>query len=320
MNTAQGSIVLRKIRTGNTLSITLSANAMLVQFANKIGDEVIITPNWGVAANQPIITPIVAVSGGAIVRLSDHAWYYNGTLIADSDDRFDMMINGSIKIIKNLASASNLFTDTLMYRGMANVANVMTSIEKSIDIEIRQVGVTESYGEIFSRQGNTLSAELSQLTLDTMLMQGDGMVSNYIAKWYKDSDYLTGKDGKSLVVNRSDVNGTQLYIAAFYIGEKEVDRGSFVAIDNTDEIDIVLSPSHGTTVPDHVSESTVTASVRVNGVVSNPPGATWATQKRHSDDLSLISEVESNVITVHDDDYINNGKDCEVVVTSEVEF
>lgn len=319
MSNVSNSLTLRLIRTGKTLSVTLSPNALLVQFVNKIGTEVVVAPNWGIAANQPTIKPMVATSGGGTAVLSDHQWLYNGEIISEDNEKFSINKNsGAITIIQNLASESNLYTDTLTYKGMCNMSGAMVSIEKSIDIEIRQAGVNECSGEIFANS-NTLSSEITKVALQTTLFQSTSQIDNYSVEWLKGVN-STGKEGKTLEVTRDDINGSQLYIAIFKVAGKEVDRASYVIVDNSDEWKVLLESNKGNSVMESDSTAVVTASLLRNGASYTAPNAAWKLEKLHGDDLSLIDESLSNEITVVLEDYVNNNKDVDVIVNAQVEF
>lgn len=321
-NQAQGSLTLRRIRNGKTLSIVLSPNALLVQFVQEQGGSITIAPDWTIPANQPTVTPIVSASGGAIITLSDHQWRYNDAIITSSDNRFVLNANGSIKIVQNIASATNLHTDTLSYTGIANVDGSVVRVSKAVDIEIRKAGVNEYIGEIYSTLGTVIGDKVPSISLGTKLFQGVTELSNYSVKWYADATYLTGKDGKTLTVTRDMVNGSQLFIAEFLTANGTVvDRGSINISDIADTYKVVLASSKGNTLSEDDSSTIVTATITKNNQPYTPTTSpTWKLTKYHADDLTEISNVAVNNIEVVAADFLNNGKDVEVEVVGEVTF
>lgn len=318
---AQGSLTLRKIRTGSTLSVVLSVNALLTQFVQEDGDVVTVSPDWTAPANQPTITPKVNVSGGGTVTLSDHDWYYNGTLIVSADERFEINAStGALKIKKNIASKENINTDTLTYKGAADVNGSIVNIEKSIEIEIRKAGQNEYTGEIYSKAGTVLDSSTSTVTLETKLYLGANISTTYTVKWYSDETYLEGNDGLTLDVTRSMVNGSKLFIAEFITNNTVVDRASITIVDVLDDYSVLLSSDVGNSLTDDIASATVTATVLKNNNVYTPSSAVWQLRKLYADDLTPIGQSSTNTIVVNSSDFSHDSKDVDVIVVGEVNF
>ena len=74
---AQGSITIKRLRNGDSLYISFNTNGKpLYQGVDTSTGSV--SPDWTVAANQPIITPkVTSVRGNTVVR-SSHQWKWNG--------------------------------------------------------------------------------------------------------------------------------------------------------------------------------------------------------------------------------------------------
>lgn len=166
---AQGSITIKRVRSGDTLFISFDNNGIaLYQAYNP--DTGTISPDWSVASNQPTVTPVVTSSRGETVTLSGFTWYYNGILlqftgaedgsyVADSTGKFAMKTDdGTLKITDNLASEINYANDTLECQCVATVAGVEYSLTKSADIIIQSVGA--------SSYGGTIVATTEQLTFN----------------------------------------------------------------------------------------------------------------------------------------------------------
>ena len=137
MNTysAQNSITVKRLRNGDTFFITFGNNGIpLFQGVDPVTG--VVTPDWTVAANQPVVTPVVTSARGNAVVLSNHQWSYNGVALnfngatsgdwtTDSTGKFQLNSStGALKIIANLASTTNIASDSLTYSCVATVAGV----------------------------------------------------------------------------------------------------------------------------------------------------------------------------------------------------
>ena len=138
---AQGSITIKRLRNGDSLFMSLELNGKpLYQSYDDQTDTV--SPDWTVAANQPIITPHVSSTKSGAVTTSLHTWTYNGVQLVfngassggyteDSTGKFALNpVNGALKIIANLASSINTANDTLQYACVATVAGVEYNLSK----------------------------------------------------------------------------------------------------------------------------------------------------------------------------------------------
>lgn len=112
---AQAGITIRRLRNGDTLYLTLEiGDKPLFQAVDSQTGAV--SPDWTVAANQPVITPNVNSTRENTVNLANHAWSYNGSNLnfngatsggytLDSTGKFAMNLStGALKIVANLAS------------------------------------------------------------------------------------------------------------------------------------------------------------------------------------------------------------------------
>lgn len=223
---AQGSITVKRLRNGDTFFISFGNNGVpLFQAVDPASGDV--TPDWTVAANQPIITPLVTSARGNAVTLGYHQWSYNGVTLnfsgatsgdwtTDSTGKFQLNSStGALRIIANLASLTNIASDSLTYSCVATVVGVEYNLTKSIDIQIQSVGASSYYGTI-NATSEQLTELVTQTTITTHLYLGSTEQSGYTVKWYKDDTPWTDKSGASITVDRGDVDGTQLIIAEFY--------------------------------------------------------------------------------------------------------
>ncbi|MGM9737823.1 MAG: hypothetical protein ACI3ZT_05350 [Candidatus Cryptobacteroides sp.] len=260
---AQGSITVKRLRNGDTFFISLDLNGVpLYQGVDPVTGDV--TPDWTVAANQPIITPKVTSARGNTVSLGGHQWSYNGQVLlftgassgnwtTDSTGKFQLnTATGALKIIANLASSINVASDNLTYNCIATVAGVEYNLSKSIDIQIQSVGASSYYGTI-NATTEQLTPQVTSATISTKLYLGSTEQSGYTVKWYKDDALWSEKSGASIVVNTGDVDGTQLIIAEFYKNSGDstpVFRAGIRIIDTNDDFYVShrYVNSSGTTV------------------------------------------------------------------------
>jgi len=363
-NNAQGTITLRKLRNGSTSAVTLNVDKQLLQLVaiNDATGNATVAPDWTVAANQPTITPML-VGGATGMTLSDIRWYYNGdTYIGNVasgsiNSNFRINANGSLTIIGNLASKDNLFTDTVTMKAEVTDTTGITSgnIEKSIDIPIQRAstsGYTVLIDSTSTVLGTTSSGSVvNSATLTAKVLQGVTDVTDSVTvKFFNGLSDSTGTTGKTLTVSRSDVNGSQLYIARAFVGSTEVDAEGITILDSSDEYQVVTDVTDGVNsqnnvttynVPESTALITVTGRAQRNG--ADITASSWVTSKVHADTQKLIAEVDgqsafttdttvansynttsTNTITVLDKDYINTSsgskKRAEVFVIAQAEI
>lgn len=240
---AQGSITVRRLRTGDTLAISFDTHGVnLYQGVDLLGE---VSPSWGTdnGDTTPLITPVVTSARSNAVTLSNHAWNYNGLsldfsgttitykevtyTLASNDARFGMASDGTLIIVGDLASETNNAADTLTYTCTATVAGVEYQLTKSIDITIQTVGSGTYWGGILVSGGhNVLDANNTTATLTATLYLVGREADDFYVVWYKDGELLTDKVGLSaLSVSRDDVDGEQLYIARFFVSQTAYENG-----------------------------------------------------------------------------------------------
>ena len=69
---AQGSITIKRLRNGDNFFISLEVTNGIPLFQGVDEKTGAVSPDWTVAANQPIITPRVTSARGNSVSLSMH--------------------------------------------------------------------------------------------------------------------------------------------------------------------------------------------------------------------------------------------------------
>ena len=290
---AQASITVKRMRNGDSIFLTLEGNGKpLFQAVDDQTSPASVSPDWTQAANQPVVTPHASTTRGLLVSLSNHSWAYNGVTltfngatsgdwITDSTGKFQLNTStGAIKIIANLASATNLANDTLLYSCVATVAGVEYNMSKSVDIVIQKGGASSYYGFVTASTLQLDSSHTTATLVANLWLAGSGAVPFYV-KWYKGNTEWTEKAGySSITVGQSDVDGAQLIIAEFYLnqgGANYVYRYGVSIIDTMDEIIVV--PYISSTNKEVDTGLPVTVSARIvrasTGTVLTPSSVTW---------------------------------------------
>ena len=252
---AQAGITIRRLRNGDTLYLTLEiGDKPLFQAVDSQTGAV--SPDWTVAANQPVITPNVNSTRGNTVNLANHSWTYNGSVLSftgatsggytlDSTGKFAMNLNtGALKIVANLASASNPANDTLQYGVDATVGGVVYHLTRSVDVQIQAAGASSYFGFI-NATTTQLDSSHTSATLKANLWLSTSPVNSFYVKWYKGNNAWTDMNGQTqVVVSRDDIDASQLIIAEFYLSSSDtnyVARAAITLIDTLDEILVVFA-------------------------------------------------------------------------------
>ena len=332
---AQGSITVKRLRNGDSLFITIGNNGIPL-YQGVDSESGVVRPNWEEAVNQPVLIPQVTSTRGFSVTLSNHSWEYNGvTLIfngatsgewtTDSTGKFQMSTNGSLKIIKNLASKINIANDSLVYSCIATIAGVEYPLTKSVDVVIQNIGASSYYGTILATT-EQLTEEITTTTITTKLYLVAEEVTEYYIKWYKDNTEWTDKAGqKQITVGRSDVNGTQLFIAEFYKNSQDTDpvyRAGIRIIDTRDDFMVVCDITSVNKEVDSSSPVTVSAKIvntRTNSVIS-PEGQSWRMDVMGRKSWDILKTVNASSIEVTTAETDVDGEQNDVEVVAEVEW
>lgn len=336
---AQGSITIKRLRNGDNFFISLEITNGVPLFQGVDEKTGVPSPDWSVAANQPIITPRVSSARGNAVDLSFHVWKYNGVSLnfngaetdgwkLDSTGKFKMNVStGALRIVQNLASKTNCANDTLTYECVATISGVEYNLTKSIDVLIQTVGANGYVGFILAST-EQLTADVTSCTLDTKLMLAADNVTSYYVKWYKDDTLWSAKNGqKTITVGRNDVDGTQLFIAEFYKDSTSTTplyRAGVRIIDTLDEFQVQLaitSTNKEVSPGNPVVVAAKVVNMRTNTVV-NPAGAVWSLRVMEKKNWAEKRRVATNTITITtaDTDNPTTGEENDVEIHAEVDF
>lgn len=333
MQNVQGSVTVYRLRTGDSILLTLNPNKPLRQYVDEATGSV--APNWSDSNNQPTITPeIKSVRYGATgITLKNIVWKYNSVeLKKNSDGKWkangfapEFAINettGALTICSDLASKENIASDTLEFSCVAVFQGIENSLAKDIVVDIAKLTASGYYGSV-----TATTMQLDDLTTSTKLTahlsSGGADVTNFIVKWVKADGKAAGgtANGHELTLQRDDVNGMEWFFAEFrtQTGGNVVAKAGVLIHDNADEYHINLSAS-GFVAPKQ--PVTVTASLqRLSGApitdldvawelnIYNP--TTWGTS---------LGSSKTNQIEVTTDHTDKKGTQSDVVVVAKAEI
>lgn len=212
---------MKRLRKGLNVILSLQAQgAALYQGYNDTTGAVL--PDWTQKANQPIVVPTATASDGSTATITNGAWTYNGTQLTigstvDSDgyatctNNTAFAINTTtwaLKIIKNLASASNTQNDTLMFTCSGEAGGVSYEAAASVTVHLQQIG--SSAAAVYISGTNVLSTTNPTGTLKAhFFVDGAEQTTGYWMQW-KGEDGTTLDEGQlashqTYTVTRADI-------------------------------------------------------------------------------------------------------------------
>lgn len=293
MSEVQGSIVVRRVRQGDTITTRLESDKALYQGITDGGW--LIAPDWGVANNQPTITPKITTSlhdGEVGIVLGSAQWKYNGSVLTFGGDGVCTGVvgggtmglglfhitpsTGALKIIGNLASSTNTNVDKLRFDALVNTG-YETQVGAEIDVRIELVGKNSYTGVIDTSSKTFKEGLVESITATARLTLGITTVSGFKTEWYKDDTLFKAKSlDTTCSFLRTDVDGSQIFICNFYVAidgsDKLVSSYLFVLYDGSDPYMVHLLPIAGSEVTD-----------------SNTSVQIKALMKRRSDGVEVIA-------------------------------
>ena len=303
-----GSVTL--LKNGVSVSVSLIPTKLLQQTFN--GEKV--TPDWGEAANQPVIYPFVMVSNTSVpvTDLSNPTWIFGGTTLTfdGSGNCTNPGLAGMFK--KTTYTIGSTPVPALQVTG--NVMNGYTTHQKLVlNIDATIGGNTENVsdgidilrfenpgdtyvGSIEFTNGGVLTPDNTTTTLTGSLTLGGIAVTEKVTylwkKWNGTTWVSTGKTTRSITVGLDDVDSQARYMLEFSVDGSVVTNAYFTVRDLSDPLEIVIDQPVDAMIGSGDS-LTYTAVVRRVGTMDNLPGYTF--------NYSLLkldgSEISSGVAT-----------------------
>ncbi|MGN1229897.1 MAG: hypothetical protein ACI4T5_09655 [Prevotella sp.] len=269
MTNIGAAFTVRFLRNGDSITITRlvlkpdGTGASLFQAVDTTSGTV--APDWGTAANQPIIRLKLNSAAGYPVSIPAVRWAFDGqalsftfngtTWVGENNSkpfkaRFNEDGNPELKITGNIASKTAVSNKQIDYEIDYVTAAHHETIEGTVDILIQQAGSNSHMLQITTDRVE-LSGESTDATYKANLSidayYGINPVtvgsSGYTTKWYKDgtddSNFISGSDNKtSLTVTRDDVDGGSIYVCKLFLNGNAVAQDQQRINDISDEYQI----------------------------------------------------------------------------------
>lgn len=243
MSSVSNRFYVEAIDDGSTLHGQLLSTKALTQAWT--GSAAV--PNWMVAGNQPTVYVDLMSGTSKVTPDAGGKWYYNNVEIewadasetaVSTDGRFQKVNNyptsanptAAIKIIGNLASSSNVNTDSLTYTGSYTLGGSPIGFSVSTFIRITGVSSAGIFGFIEFVGSNIVTEKNQVVTMYARLFGADG---NEITATASGSPFSTAwKMNNASIGAGGDVtvNG-QTYHNAKQVSESQITDNSIVECD-----------------------------------------------------------------------------------------
>lgn len=321
MSTISNRFFVTAIEDGSTLHGNLRATKSLAQ-AWKQGQ---CTPDWTVAANQPVIYLSLMSRGDYVepdATSGAFTWEYNGTPISWASQAADAVstdghfqkttytVSGktmpAIKIISNLASSDNVNVDVITFKGRKTISSAAVPFSATIDIRITEWVNGGYMGTLTFDGGLTdITADNDTVTIIPALYNDAGAVpsADWHVKWFLNDTQITTtvttepcyQSGKNLVVKEAAVTDYATVRCEFYIGSGTDETLVFTAhegIDDTQDPEymyVEYAVGSGNAASLHTGES-VTFNIWIGTMTDPAPSSGWAYKVK-------LLDAEGNVYT-----------------------
>jgi hypothetical protein len=264
MSIISNKFYVQAIEDGSTLHAQLLSDKSLSQGYTPSG----CVPNWTVAANQPTIYVDLINGTDRVSANAGGTWTYNGVAIDfENDSRFTLLNNyipsgyttpvPAIKITGNLASSSNVNTDTIGFSGSYTLGGNDIGFDVTTFVRITGIMSNGIFGQIEFVDGSNIIAEKgAKKTIRAVLFGADGneiqatagSPNAFTTQWYL-NDTLIGA-GSTITVDG------QTYYQAMQVAE---DSSLGASKEITDNAVIKCVFSYTTTVDGSTATLTYTA-------------------------------------------------------------
>ena len=318
-----GSVTL--LKNGVSVSVSLVPTKLLQQVFN--GEKV--TPDWGEAANQPVIYPFVMVSNTSVpvTDLSNPVWIFGGTTLTFDDDGnctndglTGMFKKTSYTIgstpVPALQVTGNVMSGYTTHQKLvlnidATIGGNTENVSDGIDI-LRFENPGDTYvGSIEFTNGGVLTPGNTTTTLAGSLTLGGIAVTEKVTyswkKWNGTTWVSTGKTTKSITVGLDDVDSQARYMLEFSVDGSVVTNAYFTVRDLSDPLEIVIDQPVDAMIGSGDS-LTYTAVVRRVGTMDNLPGYTFNYTLLKLDGTEISSGVATGgKFTITGQQLLDNG-------------
>ena len=233
--TLSGSITLKRLKKGVNVVLSIETeNAALYQGWNDKTSTP--APNFQTPANQPILVPKAVATNGQTASITNGTWYYNNTMLVVtttatsegfykcSDARFAINpSNYKLRIIDNIASASNTSNDMFTFKCSGEAASTNYEAEATAELHLQIVG--SSAAALYIEGGCTLSlANASTKLKARFFIDGGEITSGYSFRFFdeKNNNSLQDSTSREFTATRDMIDGIGgIYCSAYKTGDSK---------------------------------------------------------------------------------------------------
>ena len=264
-STVSGSAHIKFIRQGDSISSILISTGALVQYVSQSG---LATPDWTVAANQPVIYPRIVsqLSGTVITAIANPVWklgnvalVFNGSGMT-ADGKFQTTtytIAGvavpALKICKNVMADASQNT-TISFAGDVTTGGLTYTITADIPVTRSETNSDVYQANIAATNGGIVDDTNTSTTLTSILNKGGTAITDGITyAWYystpqdtdavKDNWEPMNKTTKSITVSRDEVDTVRIFKCDMAVNGSVVCSAFFEVRDESDPLYIVTNPN-----------------------------------------------------------------------------
>lgn len=233
-STLSGSITLKRLKKGVNVVLSIETeNAALYQGWNDKTSTP--APNFQTPANQPILVPKAVATNGQTASITNGTWYYNNTMLVltttatsegfykCSDARFAINpSNYKLRIIDNIASASNTSNDMFTFKCSGEAASTSYESEATAELHLQIVG--SSAAALYIEGGCTLSlANASTKLKARFFIDGGEITSGYSYRFFDEKDNpLQDSTSREFTATRDMIDGIGgIYGSAYKTGDSK---------------------------------------------------------------------------------------------------
>lgn len=299
MSISAGGFFVGMVIDGDKIDGNLRSTAPLAQFFKR--DTGACIPDWTVAANQPVIYPVMRSQNEGAVKgivAATEKWYYNGVLIvfnasnvatapaAIANKAKKITYNNgtlnvpALQITGNLSAADNLDADVIRMTGDIESSGHNLTFDVFIGLEIAEYSDNEYTGFLSVTNGGIIDQEGETVTVTPMLYKGGSkMTSGFTVKWLKPPYTTAFSTAATVALGRNDIDSRLDLMCQFLVGSDVMDTR---IISLSDEIDpyYVACEASGTTMLESTgvnSSVNLTYKVKKMGSGEVIPGYTFVT-------------------------------------------
>ena len=232
--TLSGSITLKRLKKGVNVVLSIETeNAALYQGWNDKTSTP--APNFQTPANQPILVPKAVATNGQTASITNGTWYYNNTMLVVtttatsegyykcSDARFAINpSNYKLRIIDNIASASNTSNDMFTFKCSGEAASTNYEAEATAELHLQIVG--SSAAALYIEGGCTLSlANASTKLKARFFIDGGEITSGYSYRFFDEKNKtLQDSTSREFTATRDMIDGIGgIYCSAYKTGDSK---------------------------------------------------------------------------------------------------